>query len=113
MTNPSDIALLLLWSNKPIEDKMKKAESPIPMGTLSGQFKTWVNPRLWWVEGHSVGQRPMKKTLKLKTAVNIRCFFFTEVISTLPFNHSRRVLSSCSLNPSPNWEMEWVYLLHR
>ncbi len=83
------------------------------MGILRGQFNPWVNPRLWWVEGHSVGQRPMEKRLKLKTADNNRCFFFTKVISTLRFNHSRRVLSSCSLNPSPNCEVEWVYSLHQ
>jgi hypothetical protein len=103
--------LLLLWISKPIGDKMREAKNPVPVGALNGQFKPWVNPRLWWVEGHSVGQRPMKNTLKLKTAVNNRYFLFTEVISTLPFNHSRRVLSSRSVNPSPNWEMEWVYLL--
>jgi hypothetical protein len=84
MTNPSDMDRFLIWSNRPIGDKMRKAKSPVPMGTLSGQFKPWVNPRLWWLEGHSTGQRPMKKTLRLKTADNNnnRYFFFTDVISS-------------------------------
>ena len=82
----------VFWSNKPNEDKMKKAKSPVPMGTLKGQFSPWVNPRLWWVEGHSVGQKPMNRTLKLKTADNNRCFFFTEVISSDIFQPGNKSL---------------------
>jgi hypothetical protein len=78
---------LFFRRENPIRGRMKKKENPVTPETREwvkiGQCPKWIISRPCFSEGHSCGQRALKKMLKVRTTNMSRVFFFMGIMSMI------------------------------